>query len=139
MKKILVFVLLLFSIKNFGQTPKSDSLKMIIRKLAMQPISIRRDSLLTVTFYELSKSHTLTENDHRQFWTDSLSRFSKISKWEQTIAYSHSRNGVYYFRKGYSKLAFQETEKAVELFKKFHNEKYYTIAFLGLTGQIRWD
>jgi signal transduction histidine kinase len=136
MKKILVFLLLFFSIKSFGQTPKLDSLKMVVKQLSVQSNSIERDSLLTVSIYEIYSSISLTEPDLRQTWTDSLNKFSKNSKWEQSIAYSHFASGRNYHFKGFTTLAFKEIELSVGLFKKFQNEKMYAVAFLGLAVSI---
>jgi signal transduction histidine kinase len=122
--------------QSLGQTPKMDSLKIIVKKWSVQPISVERDSLLTVTIYEICSVISLTEPDLRQTWTDSLSRFSKISRWEQSVAYSHFANGRNFHFKGFTTLAFKEMELAAKLFKQFQNEKMHLAAFSNISVMI---
>jgi signal transduction histidine kinase len=136
MKKNLFFLLLLFCIKSLGQNPKIDSLKNMVSQLSTRPISVERDSLLTISIYEICYSISLAEPDIRQTWTDSLNKFSKISKWQQSIAYSHLATGRNYHFKGFTTLTFKEIEMAVRLFKQFHNEKMYATAFSSMVVSI---
>jgi signal transduction histidine kinase len=135
MKRILIFLLLLFSMKGLGQGPQLDSLKMVVKKLSVQPISVQRDSIMTISIAKIT-GFTLNDLDLTQFWTDSLNRFSKTSRWEQSLAYSHNANSVYYFYRGLSNLAFKEMELSVGLFKKLHNEKMYALTFSNLVAFI---
>lgn len=123
----------MFSLKTPGQNPKNDSVKNVIRQLKAKPVSIERDSLLTVSIYSICSTISLAEPDLRQIWTDSLNRFSKVSKWWQSSAYSHLANSRNYHLNGYITLAFKETESAIKLFKQFGNEKMYMIAFSNLS------
>jgi hypothetical protein len=136
MKKIIVFLFLLFSIKSWGQIPQLDSLKTVVKKLSAQPISVKRDSLLTVTIIRITGSITIRDLALLQTWTDSLNKFSKNSTWEQSKAYSHNANSTYYYYKGFTNLSFKEVELSVELFKNFHNEKMYANAFSKLVTII---
>jgi signal transduction histidine kinase len=129
MKKTLLFLFLLFSMKSLGQNPKLDSLKMVVKELSMQPISVQRDSILTISMLRITGLITIEDLNLSQSWTDSLYKFSKTSKWEQSLAYSHTANATNYYYKGFIGLAFKEGELAIELFKKFHNEKMYAHAF----------
>ncbi len=135
MKKIFI-ILLLVSTNCLGQNTKSDSLKLVVEKLFTTSASIERDSLLTISLYEICSTVSLTEPDFRQGWTDSLSKFSKNSAWEQSEAYSHFANGRNYHFKGYTTLALKEMELAGKLFKDFQNEKMYGIAFSALAVSI---
>jgi signal transduction histidine kinase len=125
MKKILLFLFLLFSMKSLGQNPKLDSLKMVVKELSKQPVSVQRDSILTILIVGIRETIPRNDSDLVQFWTDSLSRFSKVSRWEQSIAYSHFVNASNYFYKGFASLAFKEFEFSVGLFKKFQNGELY--------------
>jgi signal transduction histidine kinase len=118
MKKILLFLLLLFSMKSLGQNPKLDSLKMVVKKLSMQPVSVQRDSLITMSMATMYNSSYFSE---AEVWADSLRKFSHTSIWVQTDAYEHMTTGVKYFRLGASKQAFSEFEKALKLSKKYNN------------------
>ncbi len=129
MKKTIVFLFILFSIKSLGQNPKVDSLKIVVKELFKQPVSIQRDSLLTVS---MSLINGLTPVNKSQPWVDSLYKFSKTSKWEQTIPYSQFSNSAYYYHIGYTGLAFKNLELALGLFKKYKNEKMYTYTYSNL-------
>jgi signal transduction histidine kinase len=122
--------------KSFGQMSQLNKLKMMVEKLNIQPVSVQRDSLLTVSMYRICKSVPLNDLDLQQAWTDSLNKFSKISKWRQTEAYSHYVNSTNYYYKGFTNLDFKEIELAVALFKKFQNEEMYDNAFAKLVGII---
>lgn len=133
MKKNTFLLLLIFSLKTFGQNPKIDSLKTVIQGLIARPVSEERDLSLTVSIYGICSRISLAEPEQRQIWTDSLNRFSKVSKWEQSMAYSHLANSRNYHFKGYTSLAFKEVESAILLFRQFRNEKMYSTAFTNLS------
>ncbi len=133
MRKITFLLLLIFSLKTFGQNPKIDSLKAVIQGLIAKPVSEERDLSLTVSIYGICSRISLAEPEQRQIWTDSLNRFSKVSKWEQSVAYSHLANSRNYHFKGYTSLAFKEVESAIILFRQFRNEKMYSTAFTNLS------
>jgi signal transduction histidine kinase len=122
--------------KSLSQMSQLNKLKMMVEKLTIQPVSVKRDSLLTVSMFRICKSVPLNDLVLQQAWTDSLYKFSKISKWVQTEAYSHYVNSTNYYYKGFTNLDFKEIELAAALFKKFHNEKMYDNAFAKLVGII---
>jgi signal transduction histidine kinase len=122
--------------KSFGQMSQLNKLKIIVEKASIKPVSVQRDSLLTVTMLKICKSVPLNDLVLQQAWTDSLDKFSKISKWEQTEAYSHYANSTNYYYKGFVELDFKEIELATGLFKKFQNEPMYDNAFTKLVGII---
>jgi len=133
MKKIAILLLLILPARVWGQTPKLDSLKNIVKLQANKPISVQRDSVLTLTIATICSTISLAEPDLRQTWTDSLSRFSKTSKWEQSHAYSHFTSGRNYHYKGYTTLALKEMEVTAKLFRQFQNEKMYSTAFANIS------
>ncbi len=137
MKKAILLLLMFFAAFQLkAQNPKSDSLKLVVEKLFAKSTSIERDSLLTISMYEICSTVSLTNPDLRQVWTDSLDNFAKNSKWEQSTVYGHFANGRNYHFKGFTTLAFKEMEIAVGLFKQFQNEKMYGIAFSALAVSI---
>ncbi len=129
MKKLFIISLLLFSIKSWGQTPVLDSLKSVVKKLSAQMVSVERDSLLTVSMYTICTTISLTEPDLRQTWTDSLSKFSKTSTWEQSVAYNYLANGRNFHFNGYSTIAIKELELSIGLFRRYRNDKMYSFVF----------
>lgn len=133
MRKIAFILLLVFSFESFGQNLKVDSLKNVVKQLLTKPITVERDSLLTVSIYSICSTISLAEPEQRQIWTDSLNRFSKNSKWRQTAAYNHLANSRNYHFNGYVSLAFKEVETAIKLFRRFQNEKMYSVAFTNLS------
>lgn len=133
MRNGILILLLVFSLKTIGQAQKIDSLKNVVRQIQAKPISVERDSLLTVSIYTICSTISLAEPELRQVWTDSLNRFSKVSKWRQSMAYSRLANSRNYHLNGYTTLAFKEMESAIRLFRQFGNEKMYMIAFSNLS------
>jgi signal transduction histidine kinase len=119
MNKILLFLFLLFSMKSFGQSPKLDSVKLVVKKLSAQPVSIKRDSLITITMATIYNSSYFAETE---VWADSLHKFNATSTWVQTDAYDHMTTGIKYFRLGASKQAFREFETALSFSKKYRND-----------------
>ncbi|WP_337045284.1 ATP-binding protein [Emticicia sp. 17c] len=133
MRKPILILLLMFPVKFWGQTPKNDSLQTVLRQLITQPVSVKRDSSLTVSLYSICSMISLAEPELRQVWTDSLKRFSKTSSWRQSNAYSHLAISRNYHLQGYTSLAFKEMELAIKYFRRFQNEKMYLIAFGNLS------
>ena len=136
MRKILTLLSLFFCNTILGQTLPLDSLKNALKVLIEKPNTVQRDSLMTVTIYSICTSISLAEPEVRQSWTDSLINFSKKSKWKQSAAYSHLASGRNFHFNGYTKLSMQEMEMAIKLFKKFENDKMYSIAFMSLAVGI---
>ncbi|MBA4852841.1 sensor histidine kinase [Emticicia sp. BO119] len=132
MRKITLILLLILPVKTFGQTLKIDSLKTVVRQFTDKASSVERDSSLTVSIYTICSMISLAEPELRQVWTDSLNRFSKSSKWNQSIAYSYLANSRNYHLNGYTTLAFKDMESAIKLFRQLGNEKMYIIAFSNL-------
>ena len=133
MRNFILILLLVFPLKAIGQTPKIDSLKNVVQQLTAKPVSVERDSFLTVSIYTICSTISLAEPELRQVWTDSLGRFGKVSKWRQSMAYNHLANSRNYHLNGYTTLAFKEMELAIKLFRQFGNEKMYMIAFSNLS------
>lgn len=123
----------MFSFTTIGQVPRNDSIKKVVQQLTTKPVSVERDSLLTVSIYSICNTISLAEPEQRQVWTDSLNRFSKVSEWKQSIAYSYLANSRNYHFNGYTSLAFKEMESAIKLFKQLQNERMYSIAFTNLS------
>lgn len=136
MRKIIFILFFVLPSIVLAQTPQLDSLKNVIKQLSIKPVTIQRDSLLTVSFYTICSKISLAEPELRQAWTDSLSKFSRISMWKQSLAYAHYAKGRNYHFNGFTTLAFREVELSVGLFKKFSNEKMYATAFSGLAVSI---
>ncbi|WP_435357345.1 sensor histidine kinase [Emticicia sp. SJ17W-69] len=132
MRRTILILLLILPTNIWAQSPKLDSLKNVLSRQSARSFSIERDSLLTTTMYEICSSISLAEPGLRQTWTDSLSKFAKVSTWQQSIAYSHLAISRNYHFKGFTTLAFKEIEAAAWLFKQFCNEKMYATAFSGL-------
>lgn len=131
-RKTLILLLILPTIVS-AQTPKLDSLKNIVQLQFSKPISVQRDSTLTITMASICSTISLTEPELRQTWTDSLLRFSKNSKWKQSEAYGHFVNARNFHFKGFTTLAFKEMEIATKLFKQFQNPKMYSLAYSNLS------
>jgi signal transduction histidine kinase len=138
MKKILVFLLLLFSMQGFGQSSKLDSLKTILRKTSKLPATMQRDSAITILLDKII-SNTPYEATKPVPLVDSLKAFSKYSLWNQTLAISKYWNGLLFFQRGSMNLAFSEFEKAAFDFKKYHNNYGYSVTISHISEIIALD
>jgi signal transduction histidine kinase len=102
-----------------------DSLQNQLKISSSQPMSIRRDSLTIKTLANLFMSLPSKEIPKREFYNDSLRRFSSKSKWEKAHAYQMYISGFMHTYKGENTLAFNDIEKALIEFKELGDEENY--------------
>jgi signal transduction histidine kinase len=102
-----------------------DSLQNELKNLAIQSVSIGRDSLIIKTLANFFMSFPSKEIPKREFYNDSLKRFSSKSKWQKAHAYQLYISGFMHTFKGENTLAFNDIEKALIEFKNLNDEENY--------------
>jgi signal transduction histidine kinase len=102
-----------------------DSLQNQLKVLSSQSISIGRDSLIIKTLANIFMSFPSKEIPKREFYNDSLKRFSGKSKWQKAHAYQLYISGFMHTFKGENTLAFNDIEKALLAFRKLNDEENY--------------
>jgi signal transduction histidine kinase len=102
-----------------------DSLQNQLKNLSNQPTSIGRDSLIIRTLANIFMSFPSKEIPKREFYNDSLKRFTNKSKWQKAHAYQMYISGFMHTFKGENTLAFNDIEKALIEFRKLKDEENY--------------
>jgi signal transduction histidine kinase len=127
-----LFLILCFSLLVLSMTAQippidktEDSLQNELKNLSIQSASIGRDSLIIKTLANIFMSFPSKEIPKREFYNDSLKRFTNKSKWQKAHAYQLYISGFMHTFKGENTLAFNDIEKALLAFKKLNDEENY--------------
>jgi signal transduction histidine kinase len=128
-KLFLVLCFCLSVLSMIAQIPAidrtEDSLQNELKKLSSKSVSIGRDSLIIKTLANIFMSFPSKEIPQREFYNDSLKRFSFKTKWRKAHAYQMYISGFMHTFKGENTLAFNDIEKALIEFKNLNDEENY--------------
>ncbi len=102
-----------------------DSLQNELKTLSNQSISLQRDSLIIKILAEIFMSFPSKEIPKREFYNDSLRRFSAKSSWAKAQGYQLYISGFMHTFKGENTLAFNDIEKALLAFRKLKDKENY--------------